>query len=93
VQAEVTPQAQDRYGRTVAHVQCRGRDAGAAQVADGMAWVYRKYSKDGALLRLEREAGDARRGLWSDPAPVPPWEWRKNSKSMGQPGIYGLAPR
>ena len=26
---------------------------------------------------LETEAREAGRGLWRDPGPIPPWEWRK----------------
>jgi endonuclease YncB( thermonuclease family) len=26
---------------------------------------------------LENEARTAKQGLWVDPQPVPPWEWRK----------------
>jgi endonuclease YncB( thermonuclease family) len=26
---------------------------------------------------LEKEARVAKRGLWADPKPVPPWEWRR----------------
>jgi hypothetical protein len=29
------------------------------------------------LRDLEKEARDVKRGLWSDPKPVEPWEWRK----------------
>lgn len=74
--AEVYPQTRDRYGRTVARVRCDGIDANAEQVRRGMAWVYTKYSHDPAFPPLELEARAARRGLWADPAPVPPWEWR-----------------
>jgi hypothetical protein len=28
----------------------------------------------------ERDARAARRGLWADKAPVPPWEWRASEK-------------
>jgi hypothetical protein len=40
--------------------------------------VVRKYAQgDTELKKLEKEARDARKGLWADPQPVPPWEWRK----------------
>ncbi len=68
----------DRYGRTVARVYCDGVDANAEQVRRGMAWVYVRYARDPALRSLEAEARRARRGLWSDSLPVPPWEWRRN---------------
>ena len=42
-----------------------------------MAWVFRKYNKDAALYPIEAEAKEQKRGLWRDPAPVPPWEWRR----------------
>lgn len=69
-------QAKDRYGRTVARIKCDGVDANAAQISRGMAWVYDKYVKDKSLFRLQDEARTALLGLWSDPDPVPPWEWR-----------------
>lgn len=78
--AEIATQAKDRYGRTVARVRCDGIDANAEQVRRGMAWVYIKYSHDSALPLFEQEARAARRGLWSDPNPVPPWDWRHRTK-------------
>lgn len=75
--AEIRPQKRDRYGRTVARVTCRGQDASAHQVRSGMAWVFDRYVTDRSLYRLQDEARAAGRGLWSEPAPVAPWEWRK----------------
>lgn len=74
--AEIIPKTRDRYGRTVARVRCDGTDANAEQVRRGMAWVYDRYVTDRSLYALQDEAHTARRGLWADPAPVPPWEWR-----------------
>ncbi len=75
--ATLADQGIDRYGRTLARVHCEGIDANAEQVRRGMAWVYRRYtSKDSPLYAVEGEAKAARRGLWADAEPVPPWEWR-----------------
>ena len=49
-------------------------------MAQGYAWVYRKYSKDAELLELEAEAKREKRGLWADPNPIPPWEWQRGSE-------------
>jgi micrococcal nuclease len=47
-------------------------------VRNGLAWWYRKYApSDQALARLEAEARQAKRGLWSQADAKPPWEWRK----------------
>lgn len=77
VRAEIHPQKADRYGRTVARVSCRGQDASAHQVRAGMAWVFDRYVTDRTLYGLQDDARAAGRGLWSEPAPVPPWEWRR----------------
>lgn len=77
-QATITPKTKDRYGRTVADVECRGKDAGAEQVKTGMAWVYPRYSKGyEAMYSLQDAAKAARLGLWADNTPEPPWEWRR----------------
>ena len=76
----------------VAHPSCLSAarpktvDAGLRQVEAGMAWWYRKYAGEQAAeaaedaVAYERAEGLAqsrRQGLWSEPNPVPPWEWRK----------------
>ncbi len=68
--------SRDRYGRTVARVQCRGRDASSEQVRQGMAWFFPRYGKDASIRALEEDAKASRAGLWADPGPVAPWEWR-----------------
>ena len=83
---------QDRYSRIVGKVWVQPSDcpkclmtldAGRAQLASGMAWWYRKYSKeqspqDRASYEFEEQEARVRRvGLWRDADPVPPWEWRR----------------
>lgn len=65
-------------------------DACHAQVTDGMAWWYRQYAKEqepGDAHRYEQSELEARArkiGLWADPQPTPPWDWRKAKKGHSQ---------
>ncbi|UXC19992.1 MULTISPECIES: thermonuclease family protein [Comamonas] len=80
-QAEITPKSKDRYGRTIADVRCGGLDAGQHQVATGMAWYYVKYGKGYEWLQsIEESARVSELGVWSEPNPVPPWDWRKSKR-------------
>jgi endonuclease YncB( thermonuclease family) len=77
----------DKYGRTVGTILVDGIDANREQVKRGMAWVYRQYLHDQSLLQVETETRQAKVGLWSDPKPMPPWEYRhggKNGKVVNQ---------
>lgn len=78
--ATVKPEKRDRYGRTVARVECDGKDASAEQARAGMAWYYVSYGTDASVQALEGLARGSRAGLWADPAPVAPWEWRASKR-------------
>lgn len=59
------------------------------QVRNGYAWFYRRYAKqqlapdDYELFsKAEQAARDARKGLWSNPSPTPPWEYRENDRKQ-----------
>jgi endonuclease YncB( thermonuclease family) len=73
----------DRYGRGVGEVLLPdGRSLNQELVKAGMAWWYRQYApNDTTLAQLEAEAHAARRGLWADTHPGPPWEWRKEQRA------------
>ncbi len=72
----------DKYGRTTADVTLPdGTNVNHRLVKDGWCWWYRKYAPlNTELEQLEKSAREAKKGLWADPHPVPPWEWRKRSK-------------
>jgi endonuclease YncB( thermonuclease family) len=68
-----------RTGRTVAVVTLPdGRILNHELVKAGLAWWDPKYApRDTKLRSLEDEARAEKRGLWSHPTPIPPWEFRK----------------
>jgi micrococcal nuclease len=73
----------DRHKRVVAEIIILpdGRNLNQALVRAGFAWWYRQFAKRDTLLpALEQEARAAKRGLWTDPSPVPPWQWRKAAR-------------
>jgi endonuclease YncB( thermonuclease family) len=78
--AILEPRTTDRYGPTVARVECDGADVSAGQVRAGMAWLFDRYVTDCGLYAVQQEAREARRGLWGH-APVAPWAWRAAGRS------------
>lgn len=83
---KVRAQSTDRYGRTIGTVYTGGQDACLAMIQQGMAWHYTRYAStqpgnEALRYNLEaRKAMVARIGLWRDPSPLPPWEWRRMRK-------------
>lgn len=67
----------DRLDRLVARVEVGGEDVAESLLRAGLAWHFRRYSDDARYQAAEDEARTAQRGLWADPDPVPPWEWRQ----------------
>ena len=77
--AEMDAKDTDRYGRTVALVRANGKGINEQMLTSGYAWVYTKYCKASFCddwRALEESARSGRLGLWQDPKPMPPWEWR-----------------
>ncbi|WP_153117674.1 thermonuclease family protein [Rhodocyclus tenuis] len=77
----------DKYRREICTVYVYGQDQNLAQIEAGLAWWYRQYAHEQEpSLRMqyelaEHEAQIAQRGLWRDPNPTPPWEWRYERKT------------
>lgn len=80
----------DRYGRHVGLVTVATADgpvdAGGWQVQSGYAWVYERYSDEiprslrARYRAAQADARAARLGLWADPNPIPPWDWRQRQR-------------
>jgi len=74
---KIWPTDTDRYGRTVAFVFVGDKNLNKELLSAGLAWHYKKYSRDPELAKLEFNARNKKIGLWSEPDPVAPWEWRR----------------
>ena len=76
----------DRYGRWVGVIFVDGVDANLAMVTAGMAWHYKQYEREQSAsdrqlyANAENQARSRRAGLWLDPNPTPPWEYRKERR-------------
>lgn len=74
---EIVDLGGDQYGRRIGRVLVDGQEANVEQVRSGLAWVYSRYNHDGQLPTLENTARSQRIGLWVDPNPQAPWEFRQ----------------
>ena len=81
-----------RGSQLLGAIRFKDRDIGLQLIDAGLAWsLYSKEPDRGGPIATphpyalaEREARDARRGLWSDDDPIPPWQWRRPDR-LGTP--------
>lgn len=85
----LVPVERDRFDRLVAEVFVEAtpgtdeeeRFAQEELLLSGLAWVYPQYvggCPNGEPMQTAEEiARTQQAGIWSDPASVPPWEWRR----------------
>jgi endonuclease YncB( thermonuclease family) len=76
----------DRYGRLVGDVLLPdGRSLNQELVWASMTWWSRPYApKDTAFAQLEADARAAKRELWAEAHPIPPWAWRTSPRAASQ---------
>ena len=77
---EVTEDGKDQYGRWIGHISANGVDVNRQMIATGNAWHYEDYSRDASLAALQSQAQAQRLGLWAQPAPLAPWDYRKSGR-------------
>jgi len=68
----------DRYGRSIAKIYYDNNKYLSEEIIkNGFGWQYKKYSSSKLLAKLEEEARKNKRGLWIDPNPIYPSDWRR----------------
>ncbi|QGW28894.1 nuclease [Phnomibacter ginsenosidimutans] len=71
----------DRYGRTIGVVLLEDkRNVNELLLQAGWAWHFKKYDQDARWAAMEQQARRNRKGLWADPNPIAPWDWRARKK-------------
>lgn len=81
----------DKYKRIVGEVYLGDRRICLEMVAEGYAWHYKQYSTDQELSKAEKEAREGKKGLWADPSPTAPWDYRRGKGGEVTDGIFVTA--
>lgn len=85
-EVKLVVQGYDRYQRMIAMVyDQRNRNVNLLMVQRGMAWAYKRHSKNSLYLQAEQQAKKKRVGLWQDPKPMLPAEWREKQRQANKP--------
>ena len=80
-QVRVQSQRKDDYGRDLARVYLGREDVGQWMVRHGQAWSYRFRQEPGPYAAQEQNAKLLGRGLFADPAPEYPGDFRRRHGS------------
>jgi len=80
--------ARDQHGRLLGTLRLDDRDLNREMVAEGWAWAFTGFAEDSDLIAAESAARRARRGVWADPQPLPPRQWRELHPPHSGPGSY-----
>jgi endonuclease YncB( thermonuclease family) len=69
--------SKDKYKRIRGQVFLGDRRMCQEMLVEGYAWHYTQFDKDPQLAKAEKDAREAKRGLWADAKPIAPWDFRK----------------
>jgi len=84
---------QDKYGRIVGKVYCEDIYVNLELLKNGHAWWYQYYAPKERIFReAEAKARDQKAGLWRDPNPINPREWREEHSQDKEKEKVSQAP-
>ena len=70
----------DHHKRVVGIIMIGNRNINEEMVHEGWAWSYREYLRGqyvSEFINAERETREKKLGLWQQPNPEAPWEFRR----------------
>lgn len=74
---KIWPAGTDRNGQVLAFIFASDKNLNRELLSAGLAWHYKAYSRDPQLAKLEFNARSKKIGIWSQPNPTAPWDWRQ----------------
>jgi len=87
---EIIWNEKDQYGRLIGKITSEQKDVCLEMISAGLAWHFTKYEQtqseeDRQLYKAtEKRVREQRKGLWADPNPRPPWEYRQQQRQEQQ---------
>ncbi len=77
----------DRYGRSVGIIRLGNKTLNEEMIKRGLAWVYHDYCNKPECEKwtaIEEKARKDRKGLWEQPSPQAPWDFRRAEKNRNK---------
>ncbi|MDQ7826345.1 MAG: thermonuclease family protein [Candidatus Eremiobacteraeota bacterium] len=78
----------DHSNRKVSKISLDGKDVGTAIASAGLAWYDGKLEQDSEIAQAADLAKAQKIGLWTQPNPVAPWDFRTQQRGI-QPNTSG----
>lgn len=66
----------DEEDRMIGRVVVDGKDLSLILVEEGLAWYVKDKNSDKKLAKAQKKAKKAKKGLWKQSKPTPPWTFR-----------------
>ena len=78
---QVMIKGKDDSGRTLGVVTMFNINVNERMLQKGLAWHDIKADNNPLWTAYEKKAKQFKKGLWSKPNPIPPWQWRNTHKN------------
>jgi len=83
-EVRVETNSKDQYDRPLGVLLLGERNINRELVEEGWAWQFTRYDNSVELREAQERAKAAKKGLWADPNPISPWDFRKAERD-GKP--------
>lgn len=70
----------DRYKRVLGEIFIDDKNVNLYMVRNGFAWAYTQYVSDNNYFNAQEAGQREKLGLWSDPHPMAPWDYRRHQR-------------